>query len=136
MQKLKQKIMQNKKSFSIFAVALFAVALVSAAVVYNSITVDATVSEALSTTTVSLDFSGFPGETITHSIDIQNDASVNLDTTLSWTELTNVNGATYSTDLSKTVTLTPGANSVDVSVTYNTDSPVGDITAEITLERI
>lgn len=110
--------------------------IIAGAVYYHTIDVTATVSEALSSLTIALDFSGFPGETITKTFDIQNDASVNLDTTLTWTELTNVNGVVYTTDMTKTVTLLPGANSVGVEFVYATDTVIGDVTGEITLERV
>lgn len=63
--------------------------VIAIGIYFHTVDVDATVSEALSSTTVDLDFSGMPGETITKEITINNAANVDLTVNLEWTERTN-----------------------------------------------
>jgi len=80
----------NKK-LSIGLVGLFAIALVSA-VIYNyidSVGVDTTVSEALSVSTVAVSLTGYPGETLTENIVVDNLASVDLEVGISFIEESN-----------------------------------------------
>ena len=72
-----------------FGIPILVIALVAAVIFIAYVQVDATVSEALSTSTVDLDLSGFPGETITQDITIVNAASVPLNAQLTWEERKN-----------------------------------------------
>jgi hypothetical protein len=109
--------------------------IVSAVVLYHMMSVDITVNEALSTTTMSISLSGFAGETVTKTITINNQANVPLDTTLSWAEDTNANGVVYTPDMPKVVTLSSGDNDVDVSFMIDPSSPVGAFNGTISLTR-
>jgi len=72
-----------------FGIPILAIALVAAAIFIAYVKVDTTVNEALSTSTIAVDLSGFPGETITQDITIDNAASVPLNTLLTWEERKN-----------------------------------------------
>lgn len=125
----------NKRFVAPAVLGLLFIATVSAVVFFSQVQVDATVSEALSSTTLNIDVSGFPGETITQNISVQNDASVPLDVSLAWSEVSNLNTVDYTTDMPKVVTVQPGLNEIPVSFTYATDSPIGDISGTIDLSR-
>lgn len=133
------KMQNNRKLLGfvlMFLVVAESIAFTSGVnILIHTINVDATVSEALSSTTLNLDFSGMPGETIVESISVNNGASVPLGVFISWNEDTNLNGVNYTTDMPQTVTLAPGANSVDVSFTYTNDTVTGDVNGTVTLER-
>lgn len=127
----------NKK-LVIPAVVLLGVFLIagSIAVFVSSINVDATVSEPFETTTIALDFSGYAGETITKTVDINNKANVPLQVQFTWTEGSNVDGVEYTTDMPKTVTLDSGLNTVDLVFVYEGDTPTGAVDGTITLDRV
>lgn len=94
-----------------FGIPILAVALVTAYIFIAFVKVDATVSEALSTSTIELDLSGFPGETITEDITIDNLASVPLNALLTWEErknsylLDNTGGTCPGTTCEKRITI-------------------------------
>lgn len=79
----------HKKKLVMFGVPILALALVTAAIFIAYVKVDATVNEALSTSTIDIDLSGFPGETITEDITVANAASVPLYAKLTWQEMKN-----------------------------------------------
>lgn len=127
--------MNKKIMFASIDGVVLLTALVAAAVLYASIPTSVSVSEALSTTTLSVSLSGFPGETLTKNIDVNNVGSVALNTRVSFAEDSNVNGVTYTTNMPETVLLAPGANTVTVTYTILNDSPVGDFNGTIQLDR-
>lgn len=131
----------KSKAFVIPAIALMAIAMISAAVVYyESINVDITVDEALSVSSaMPITVIGvFPGETVTEDIDVQNDASVPLYTTLTWAEGTNLPPVSYTTGgaLSGVQTLAPGLNTLTVTWTVDASSEIGQFDGTITLDRV
>lgn len=126
----------NVRRYAILGAVLLTIALVSAAVIYQSIAVDITINEALSTATTTVSVpSIYPGETHTETITINNAASNNLNTQISWTEGSNPNGVTYTTNMPQDVALAPGANVITVTYTINTDSPTGTFAGNIVLTR-
>lgn len=106
-----------------------------AAVNFFTSSVDVTINEALSSTSTPVSVSGFPGEVVTATFTVDNAASVPLDVDLAWAEVTNVNGVTYSHDMPKTVTMVPGSNTVTVSYTIDTGSPVGTFDGTVSFTR-
>lgn len=130
-----EKLKQKKVVIPLMALMLIGF-VVAGAVYYHSISVTATVGEALSSADVAIDFSGYPGETIVKTFNVNNAANVPLDTRVSWTETENLNGVTYSNDMTKVVTLAPGVNTIGVQFVYNEDSTIGNVLGTITLERI
>lgn len=126
--------MINKKYLSFVLLAL-AFTFVTAGVIYNSINVTITVSEALSTTTTAIAFTGYAGETIPQCFTVTNLANVNLNTQLTYAEATNT-GVTYSTDMPKTITLASGDNNVCVNAIITNDSDNGAVTGTVTLTRV
>ena len=100
----------NKKVIT-FGIPILAIALVSAVILFHYVTVDATVSEALSSATINLDVSGLPGETTIGSIDVSNGASVDLPVLLTWIEksnkysLDNSGGSCPGTDCEKRIVI-------------------------------
>ena len=125
-----------KKQILIPSVLLLVLGLVCAVVYLQTISVTATVSEAISSSTISLDFSGMPGETILQNIAIQNDASVPLNVEIIFNETDNVNGVTYTSDMPQTISIAPGLADYPVSITYDTDTVAGDISGDIILNRV
>lgn len=109
----------NRKKLIMFGIPILAVALVTAYIFIAFVKVDATVSEALSTSTIEIDLSGFPGETITEDITIDNLASVPLDALLTWEEkknsylLGNLSGTCPGTNCEERITI----EAVDTEVT-------------------
>ena len=88
-EKTKKKF--NKKLLTFGLLGIFAIALVTAGVYLyvGTSKVDVTVDEALSITSVPVSVSGYPGETKTESITIDNLASVSLNVELSYVEFSN-----------------------------------------------
>ena len=127
--------MNKKLLFGVILGTMLLGLVIASAIYYHTIPVTSTIGEALSSTTVALNFSGFPGETIIQNIDVNNVANVPLNTELTWTEGNNLNLVNYTNDLPKTINLVPGANVVPVSFTYATDSTIGDFDGNITLTR-
>lgn len=125
----------NKKIL-LFGIPLLLAGIVMAAIIYHTLTVNATISEALSTVTLDLDMSGFPGEVVVQTFVINNAANVPLNTQFTWLETENLNDVVYITDMPKVVELAPGDNDVNATFTYADETPLGDITGTITLERV
>ena len=131
----------NKKKLMTFSMlGLFALALVSAVVHYQTINVDITVDEALSALPVVISVTGaYPGETITEDITITNTADVSLYTTLTWTEVTNVAGVTYTTNqaLDGVQTIAPNGDTIlTISFTIEEDSEIGTFDGTVVLDRV
>lgn len=126
----------NKKLIGIGAGIVLMTAIVLAAVFYHSVPVSITVSEALSSTTISIGTSGFPGESIEQNISVNNAANVALNTSLTWLQDANANGVTYTTNLPLIQTLSPGLNIISVDYAINSDSPAGNFNGTITLQRV
>lgn len=126
----------NKKILTPIVAAVLILGFAFAAnILYHSVPVDATISEALTSTTVSLSVSGYPGETISRDIIVDNAASVPLNTLVTWEEGTNANIVSYTTSMPITQTLSPGTNTITVTYTIATDSPTGTFNGNIKLER-
>jgi len=125
----------KRKIFIIPTVLLASLIIVTALVVVSTISVDVTVNEALTTTTVTASVSGEAGETIVQPIDIENIANVPLEVTVTFIEINNSDLVDYVTNMPLTTTLNPGDNIVDVSWTINPSSPVGIFTGEIEITR-
>jgi outer membrane lipoprotein-sorting protein len=126
----------NKKLLALGLPVLLTALVV--AVMLSSVNVTIQVDEALSTTTTDLTLSpAYAGETITQTIPVENKANVPLNVELSWTETENLNGVTYTTDMSKTVEI-PALSTADVEVsfTFATDTELGEVTGQIVLERV
>jgi len=126
----------NKKKLWLFLTPVLAIALVAAVVYIASLNVTATVSEAISTAQTDIVISPIIGGVTCSQVSIDNAASWDLWTQLSFTETSNVGGVVYTTDLPKTVTLSSGNNQVDVCFDVTEDSPVGEIDGTVTIERV
>ena len=126
----------NKKLLLPVFVVLSLCLVYAGAVIFHNINATATVSEALVSTDVSADFSGYAGETIVKNFTVENKASVPLDVEVTWEETSNINNVTYTTDMTKTLTLAPGSNIVSVLFTYAEDTTLGDVEGTITLSRV
>ncbi len=116
---------------------LLAVVLVSAVAIYfATINVTFTVSEALSTETVELDFSGVVGDCVEKSFDVTNDANSDLPIQLNWVETSNPNGVTYAiTDMPRTETLSNGINTITIELCYDSESVIGEVSGNVILSR-
>lgn len=126
----------NKKLLYGLMIPLLAVVLVSAVAIYfATIPVTFSVSEALSTETIELDFSGAVGSCIIKTIDVSNAANNPLPVQLTWVETSNINGVIYTTDMPKTEELTIGLNSIDVELCYVPESVLGDVNGNVILSR-
>lgn len=128
--------MNKKLLYSSIIGTILLISFVYAMVLYSSIPADITVNEALSTTTLSVSLSGFPGEGLTRTIDIHNAGSVRLSTNLSWVEDTNTNGVQYTTDMPKLQQINPGNNSIVVTWNLTSGTPVGTFNGTISLTRV
>lgn len=128
----------KSKAFIIPVVALAIIGFVAAAVFIANINVTATVSEAFSTATTDVSYSGFPGETICVDVPIDNAANVPLDVELTYAAGANPNGVIYTTNMDAGLdqTLAPGANTVTTCATYGAVTPLGDIAGTITITRV
>ena len=126
----------KRKAVVIPAVLLLLATVVTAVVLFATVHVDVTVGEALSTTTTDVSVSGFPGEVLTQSIDINNKASVPLNISVTFLETENPDGVTYTTNMPFVKTLEPGNNTIDTAFTINHDSPIGSFNGTIELTRI
>lgn len=80
----------NKKKLALFIIPILAILVVSAIVYFHSVKVDATINEPLSSSSVSLDVSAFPSETVTKTISVQNDAENPLTVDFAWNQNSNV----------------------------------------------
>lgn len=127
----------NKKiTFSILGAVLLLSLITAAVVLFDSIPITSTVNEPLSTSTSSLDFSAYPGENVTKMINITNSANVPL--TAQLTLIINSNGTNvdYTTNLPLTTLVSPGINSVNVWISYNNSTNIGNLTGSIELSRV
>jgi hypothetical protein len=129
----KKKQFNKKLLIPLFSV--LAIGLIAAAVLIVTLPAHVTINEALSTTLVEVAVSGYPGETISYSIPIDNAANVPLNVELTFTE-TSPGGVFYSTNFPLTQTLQSGENEVVVNFTIESDSPVGVIEGNIAINRI
>ena len=127
----------KSKMFIVPMVAIMLLGFVAAAIMFATIETTATISEALSTATVTMSFSGVPGDIITKTFDVENAANQALTMDVDWAEDSNLGGVIYTTDMvpTKTVTIAPGANTVTVQFEYDGASPLGDVNGTITLTR-
>ena len=131
------KPLYKKKLFYLPVFAILLIASAFALGVYiASVPTTVTVTEAVSVSTVSLSVGAFPGETITKDITIDNAASVSQDVTLAWVENSNPSLVDYTTDLPKTVTVAPGANTITVSFSVAHDSAVGTFDGDVEVSRV
>ena len=114
------------------------IGFIAAAVYISEINATATVSEAFSTTTTDVSYSGFPGETICVDVPVDNDANVALDVELTYVETDNPDAVIYTTNMDSGLdqTLAPGANLVNTCATYDAVTPLGDIAGTITITRV
>ncbi len=81
----------NKKKLLIFGIPILFIGLAMALGVYfNSVKIDSNISEPLSSSSVSLDLSAYPGETKLETIDVRNAATVPLTVSLNWIEKSNI----------------------------------------------
>ena len=120
-------------------IAIMMIALISAAVYISSITATATISEALSTTTTTVSYSGLVGDTVCVGVDIFNAANVALNVKLTYVETSNPNSVIYTTNMGGvglTQILASGANTVTTCATYDGASPLGVIAGTITITRV
>lgn len=125
----------NKKVMIPVAVIL-TLGIIAAAIVWSySIPVTTTVSEAFSSTTINLDFSGVVGNTVFQNISIHNAASVPITVNLAWSVISNPSNVNYTISMPATFEALPGDNAVPVSFTYDKYGPVGVINGNITLTR-
>lgn len=109
---------------------------VLAAVIIHTFSVDITVNEALSSTQVDVSVNKFPAETETISIPVTNAASVPIDVDFTWTEINNLNGVIYTTNMPLPVTL-PASTTTNVDVTFTIDngSPIGTFDGKVNIVR-
>jgi len=135
----------NKKKLWLFLVPILGIALVAAAVWIANLDVTTTISEAISTAQTDIVISALVGGVTCEQVSIDNAANWDLWTALTFTETSNfvndglgndVGDVTYTTDLPKTVTLSSGANMVDVCFDVTEDSLIGVITGTVTIERV
>ena len=138
-----KKPFYKNKLFIIPMIMLAVVGLVSAAVFIANINATATVSEAFSTLTTDVSYSGMPGETVCVDVPITNAANVPLDVELTYVEnpnlaIGNPNGVIYTTNMDSGLdqTLAPGANNVTTCATYDAVTPIGDIAGTVTINRV
>ena len=118
----------NRKKLLMFGIPLlFVVSLIAAAIYIQivSVDVDATISEALSVTDVSMSFSGYPGETKTQNIIIDNAADVPLNVELSWVETSNE--ASFSLDNSDGTCLPYPSDTCEKRVIINEEMPLSNL---------
>jgi len=135
--KQKNQKWYKSKAFIIPAVALMICGFVAAAIYISSINVTATVSEALSTTTTDVSYSGYAGETVCVNVPIDNAANVPLNVELTYAETSNPNNVIYTNNMNPLDTqLAPGTNNINTCVTYDGASPLGDIAGTITINRV
>ncbi len=130
----KQKF-YKRKAIIFPAVLIMSLVIVVAAVLVATINVDVTVNEAISTALVPISVGGFPNEVITESLAIANAGSNPIDVTITFTETGNLDLVNYTSNTPFVVTLAPGPNSVDVSWTIDSSSPVGVFEGDITIQR-
>ena len=127
----------NKKLVMGMTLSILLLTLVVAVVILiTNVPTSVNVSEALSTNSSSLSFSGYPGENIIQSININNAASVSLYARLSFNETNNTAGVNYTTNLPLNVTVSPGVNNVNVAFTISNSSQVGTVNGNVVLERL
>jgi len=107
-----------------------------AAVLITTLTATATVDEAFSTIETDVTWSAYPSETDCDIVDINNAASNAINAQFTYTETSNLNGVTYTTDANRIVELAAGANAIDVCITVDDDSPVGTVAGNLTIERV
>lgn len=128
----------NKKkiAFAFVALAVFSIAAY-AAILIATVPADVTVSEAISTSTVSLAVSAFPGETQCEPVSVSNAASVDLNVLATFTETSNLDAVDYTQNTPFTQSIAAGTTEdVDICFTVATDSPVGLLEGDVTIERV
>jgi len=113
--------------------------LVTAAILFATINVEFTVGEALSTTTVALDFSEdivVTGSCIAKTFNVNNAANRVLPLQLNWVETANEDGVIYSlTNIPRTQTLEVGDNTISIEFCYDSESNEGSVSGNIILSR-
>jgi uncharacterized protein (UPF0218 family) len=127
----------NKKYLMFGLPIVLGILLVSAVAIYfATINVTFTVSEALSTETVALDFSGVVGDCVQQTFEVTNNAENDLPIQLMWVQTSNENGVTYEiTNMPRTETLTNGINSITIELCYDSESVIGAVSGNVILSR-
>jgi len=131
----------NKKKLLMFGLPLLALSVIiisAVAIYFATIPVTFSVGEALSTTTIEIDFSGdnvVAGSCFTKQINVSNAANRDLPIQLIWVEISNPNGVTYTNGLPQVKTLVTGDNTINVEFCYEPNSVLGDVSGEIILSR-
>lgn len=127
----------KKWMFAIPVAVILTIAMVYATSLYfHQVNVDITVSEARSSGDTPFSLTCMSGETVTHDVLIHNSANVALNAVVSWTEVDNANGVTYSTNLPQTVTINALSDlTVTASVTCNPTTEAGIVHGTVNFEK-
>lgn len=109
---------------------------IAASILYSTTNVVVNVPEPLSDSGSNLNIAtAFPNETVQRNLSISNNGPNPLRTQILWTQDTNANGVSYTTNLPMNVSIPNGTTVVSVTWTIAADSPVGSFNGTITKLR-